>query len=342
MDGVPPNVDWAKRAECNAAATRSSNTSLFYDFGLSGVSIVGHRGEDNYARRLRLRLINECTAQMARNEGGWAAFYWTNGAPLGTIVDCIGTDLVDANLSGIILLGDAIAFPDPVLHSFFTAWSSDSTLDRSEPISVASEVNSAYAIDVIGRFERSSGVRATLLCANDGNTRRVLLRRDGSRRILPFNFLVDEDPPVVQKDLSNTPAKEQSAKLSPDGKLLAFTSNESGHSEIYVTPFPHDGRRWKVSADGGQEAHWRRDGKEIFYIISLDYGLMALSVGGTSSLPAFGPPKLLFGGHYSEPTVVVWHAAPSAGGKQFMVLTGSINPPLAPLRLRQNWWAAAE
>ncbi len=143
------------------------------------------------------------------------------------------------------------------------------------------------------------------------------------------------------KPLINTPAKEQGGKLSADGKLLAFTSNESGHSEIYVTPFPPDGRRWKVSADGGQEAHWRRDGKELFYI-SLDYGLMAISVGGTSRVPAFGPPKLLFGGNYSEPTVVVWHAEPSADGKQFMVLTGSINPLIAPLRLRQNWWAATE
>lgn len=145
----------------------------------------------------------------------------------------------------------------------------------------------------------------------------------------------------VPKPVINTPAKEQSAKLSADGKLLAFTSNESGHSEIYVTPFPPDGRRWQVSAGGGQEAQWRQDGKELFYI-SLDYGLIAVSVAGTPNAPAFGPPKRLFGGYDSEPAVVVWHAEASADGKQFMVLTGAINPPISPLRLRQNWWAAAE
>jgi hypothetical protein len=47
---------------------------------------------------------------------------------------------------------------------------------------------------------------------------------------------------------------------------VAFSATESGQPEVFVSPFPANGQRWRVSADGGTQARWRRDGKEIFYV----------------------------------------------------------------------------
>ncbi|HEX5438275.1 MAG TPA: protein kinase [Gemmatimonadaceae bacterium] len=65
--------------------------------------------------------------------------------------------------------------------------------------------------------------------------------------------------------IRGTPANERSPAFSPDGKWLAYTSNESGHTEVYVTPFPGPGGRWTVSAGGGDEPEWARSGSALFY-----------------------------------------------------------------------------
>jgi dipeptidyl aminopeptidase/acylaminoacyl peptidase len=74
-----------------------------------------------------------------------------------------------------------------------------------------------------------------------------------------------------------TAAAENWAAFSPDGDWVAFSSTESGRAEVYVSPFPSNGKRWRVSADGGSQARWRRDGKEIFYLAP-NRRLMAASV----------------------------------------------------------------
>jgi hypothetical protein len=63
-----------------------------------------------------------------------------------------------------------------------------------------------------------------------------------------------------------TKASETSGQISPDGKWVAYASNESGYWEIYVTTFPTAVGKWQVSSGGGTEPRWRGDGKEIFYI----------------------------------------------------------------------------
>jgi len=63
----------------------------------------------------------------------------------------------------------------------------------------------------------------------------------------------------------STPATERQGSLSPDGHWLAYASNESGHSEIYVEPVPGPGGRQQISTDGGEEPRWVRNGREITY-----------------------------------------------------------------------------
>jgi Tol biopolymer transport system component len=78
--------------------------------------------------------------------------------------------------------------------------------------------------------------------------------------------------PVVQ-----TPFNERDAQFSPDGKWIAYQSNESGRFEIYIQPFPGSAGKELISTSGGGQPRWRRDGKELFYV-GLDGQLMAVSI----------------------------------------------------------------
>jgi hypothetical protein len=62
------------------------------------------------------------------------------------------------------------------------------------------------------------------------------------------------------------PANQTNAQISPDGKWVAYASDEGGDWEVYVTTFPGANGKWQVSHGGGREPRWRGDGKAIFYI----------------------------------------------------------------------------
>jgi serine/threonine protein kinase len=89
-----------------------------------------------------------------------------------------------------------------------------------------------------------------------------------------------------------TGATHQHARLSPDGKWIAYVSNESGKYEVYVQTFPPGGGKWQVSTNGGVMPRWRRDGKELFYV-ALDRKIMAAEVRSGSSIE-FGNRTALF------------------------------------------------
>ena len=74
-------------------------------------------------------------------------------------------------------------------------------------------------------------------------------------------------------------------QFSPDGRWVAYASNESGKWEIDVAPFPGPGGNWKVSTAGGSEPRWRRDGKELFYLAP-DGKMMAVDVKAGSTFEA--------------------------------------------------------
>jgi Tol biopolymer transport system component len=93
--------------------------------------------------------------------------------------------------------------------------------------------------------------------------------------------------PIVQ-----TPASETSGALSADGRWLAYSSDTSGRSEIYVQRFPDPGPRVQVSPGGGSYARWRRDGNEMFYVAP-DGTMMGVPVIGAAPME-FGKPVPLF------------------------------------------------
>jgi eukaryotic-like serine/threonine-protein kinase len=88
---------------------------------------------------------------------------------------------------------------------------------------------------------------------------------------------------------------ESEARFSPDGRFVAYTSNASGSPEVYVQPFPDSaGGKWMVSRGGGTRPVWRRNGKELFYVVGTGpFRLMAVEVSLTPVFKA-GIPKAVF------------------------------------------------
>ena len=90
-----------------------------------------------------------------------------------------------------------------------------------------------------------------------------------------------------------TPFNEDYAKFSPNGRFIAYSSDESGRNEVYVQTFPASSGKWQISAGGGAQPRWRRDGRELFYI-SPDRKLMEVEVKSDTSTFEVGTPKALF------------------------------------------------
>jgi Tol biopolymer transport system component len=80
-----------------------------------------------------------------------------------------------------------------------------------------------------------------------------------------------------------TPADDRSGRLSPDGRWIAYASNETNRFEVFVQPFPTIGAKWQISQAGGHQPQWSRDGRELYYVTP-DRRIIAVSVnasGGT-------------------------------------------------------------
>jgi dipeptidyl aminopeptidase/acylaminoacyl peptidase len=74
------------------------------------------------------------------------------------------------------------------------------------------------------------------------------------------------EPKAEPKVFRQTEFTEVAGSFSPDGRWVAYFSNESGEYEVYVTPFPGPGRRWQVSTKSGAYPQWRADGRELVYV----------------------------------------------------------------------------
>ncbi|MGI8783533.1 MAG: protein kinase domain-containing protein [Acidobacteriota bacterium] len=132
---------------------------------------------------------------------------------------------------------------------------------------------------------------------------------------------------------------ESQGQFSPDGRWIAYMSDETGKPEVYVQPFPASGGKWPVSSEGGAQPRWRRDGKELFYIAS-DGKLMAVEV---KSGPVFqaGVPRFLFDSSIFVPgggaTAVNFRYAVGANGQRFLVNTVNDRAGGGSLSVVVNW-----
>ena len=129
-----------------------------------------------------------------------------------------------------------------------------------------------------------------------------------------------------------------SARFSPNGRYVAYESNETGRFEIYVETFPQPAGRWQISATGGEEPTWRRDGKEMFYLTP-DKKLMAVPVSTDSASFQAGIPKQLFQAQLISDTNARNTYAASPDGQRFLMLVPAGEPKTVPITVVVNWQA---
>ncbi len=157
--------------------------------------------------------------------------------------------------------------------------------------------------------------------------------------VLPFDNGEHEPRPVVQ-----TRFEEEYPTFSPDGRWLAYTSDESGRREVYVQPYPGPGPRTQISVEGGMSPAWARNGRELFYRV-LSGGrwggkrkMMAVKITTDPTFIA-GKPRMLFeeaGYQPSEP----FRSYDVAADGRFLMLEMAEQPSqrVTELRVVLNWF----
>jgi Tol biopolymer transport system component len=157
--------------------------------------------------------------------------------------------------------------------------------------------------------------------------------------VLPLDGQGANRKPVL---LLGTDFNERYASFSPDGRWIAYMSNESGREEIYVRPFVSSGSsgpalgegKWQVSKDGGALPKWRDSGKEIVFM-GLNDAMMAVDVNGSGAAFQMGTPQRLFTARTNQG----WDV--TADGKRFLMTAppGQGAATQTPITVVLNWQA---
>jgi Tol biopolymer transport system component len=171
----------------------------------------------------------------------------------------------------------------------------------------------------------SADGKLLLFDSNNLKTRRDIwiLPMTGERK--PYVFL-------------QTEYQESEAVFSPDGRWVAYRSNESGRDEIYVKPFPGPAGRWQVSTGGGTRPKWRRDGKELFYMGD-DDKIMSAEIRMKGTAIEVGTVKPLFQARAQRPGSLY---DATADGQRFLVNTSVVEQASSPVTLVVNWPAGVK
>jgi len=133
-----------------------------------------------------------------------------------------------------------------------------------------------------------------------------------------------------------TPFREWGPRFSPDGHWLAYSSNESGRREVYVQPFPGGGGKWQVSTQGGGDAEWRGDGKELFFL-SGGGRLMSVDVQTNGGSLQLGIPKVVLNNLVTDGNQIGHNYAVSPDGQRFLIRTSERAGEIPSTTVFVNW-----
>ena len=129
---------------------------------------------------------------------------------------------------------------------------------------------------------------------------------------------------------------DASPRLSPDGRWIAYTSDESGGAEVLVQSFPEPKGRTQISISGGTEPVWSRDGRELFYLDG--DAMMAVEIRTSPTFTA-GTPRRLFEGRFARSPNTVASYDVSADGQRFLrVQPMHPDPPRDRIQVTLNWF----
>lgn len=141
-----------------------------------------------------------------------------------------------------------------------------------------------------------------------------------------------EPIPIVQ-----SPFQEDEAHFSFDGKWIACDSNESGTFQVYVISFPALDQKGQISTSGGGQPHWRRDGKELYYLAA-DGAVMAVDINAGTKIDS-GVPRELFDTELTlNPIQDQYRVTPD--GHRFLVLKPITDAAPPPITVVVNWTAS--
>ncbi len=142
--------------------------------------------------------------------------------------------------------------------------------------------------------------------------------------------------PILQTEFNET-----HAQLSPDGRFIAYVSDESGRAEVYVQSFPGPGGKWQISTSGGDQPRWRRDGRELFYMAP-NQTLMAVPIAPGAAFEP-GAPVTLFRTHAAPGSLTGDrnHFVVTPDGQKFLVIN-LVEENAQPITVVLNWAAAVK
>jgi serine/threonine-protein kinase len=182
---------------------------------------------------------------------------------------------------------------------------------------------------------------APLTWSPDGKVIILMTVGDKTADDLYFLHLEGEEP---LEPFLVTPFSEDSPAFSPDGRWIAYVSNETGRPEIYVSSYPLGAGKWQISDSLGGQPRWSRDGRELFFRSA--EGVMSVEVDGRGESFIAGRPRPLFTGPFlggiggvSVPGLSFADYDVSADGSRFVMFTGGANDAgAATVNLVTGWF----
>jgi eukaryotic-like serine/threonine-protein kinase len=177
---------------------------------------------------------------------------------------------------------------------------------------------------------------ARMPCAWSPDGRTVLLMQFSKTSGADL-WTVDAEAPHALRPVLERPGNQGHASFSPDGRLLAYTSDEDRQPQVFVETFPPSGARWQITTGGGDYASWRADGREIYYV-GVDRTLYAVPVRSLAPLTV-GPAERLFRveGARIYVTGPRGFYGPAPDGRRFLVARAASGEEGSRIEVVLNW-----